>query len=410
MRTSRSSKSQHGAALIIGLLLVAVASLGAITSMRGTLLQDRMVSNQQNKIISQMAAEAGAGRFLEWLSDSGRSNTDELSSDWKNTDKRKHPATKKVIHVDAQTGSNQFPPFGHYYIPKEPDWGKEGEIPVTIVGISRSGSEILAETQLQLSIRLDGSSVFEPSPAPPAALTLGGKVTGFSAANSNPFKITGGDDNVAVATDQNFSDGDSLVKREIPKNRTGNYTGGGLATPSVTAMDLGLPWSNAMELKKLVDHAETRMPNQTAYNAGDGTFDLSSVNIGSSGSEMVTVVRGNAEIKGNKAGAGILIVTGDLTWSGTPDFKGLVVVLGGDLTWNGGGNGGVRGSIYIANIDQSDPANWSFDSSSGTRFNGGGNASLVYDKTLLTNTLNGLGKGGGGPGGQSVKVLSWASY
>ena len=40
------------------------------------------------------------------------------------------------------------------------------------------------------------------------------------------------------------------------------------------------------------------------------------------------------------SGSGILLVEGNLTMSGTPNFNGLILVIGkGSVTKNGGGNG-----------------------------------------------------------------------
>ena len=55
-------KSQRGAALAIGLILLAVASLVTMTSMNTGVMQERMTANQDNNARSFMAAEAGGVR------------------------------------------------------------------------------------------------------------------------------------------------------------------------------------------------------------------------------------------------------------------------------------------------------------------------------------------------------------
>jgi len=56
------------------------------------------------------------------------------------------------------------------------------------------------------------------------------------------------------------------------------------------------------------------------------------------GDWQVTYHSGSQSISGNEKGAGIWIVDGDLTWSGTAVFQGILVVTG-QLTIQGGGSG-----------------------------------------------------------------------
>ena len=61
---------------------------------------------------------------------------------------------------------------------------------------------------------------------------------------------------------------------------------------------------------------------------------------GSTSNPAFTFVDGDCSLSG---GAGLLIVTGNLTMSGNPSFSGLILVLGGGhVQRNGGGNGDVR--------------------------------------------------------------------
>ncbi|MCL2645282.1 MAG: PilX N-terminal domain-containing pilus assembly protein [Betaproteobacteria bacterium] len=54
-----ASRSQHGAALIIAMILLVIMSLMAAASLRGTLMQERMSSNTYDYNLSFQAAEAG---------------------------------------------------------------------------------------------------------------------------------------------------------------------------------------------------------------------------------------------------------------------------------------------------------------------------------------------------------------
>jgi hypothetical protein len=70
---------------------------------------------------------------------------------------------------------------------------------------------------------------------------------------------------------------------------------------------------------------------------------------GTAGTDAVpqfTIVKGDCDLTG---GAGLLIVTGNLTLNGNPNFSGLILVLGqGWVHKKGGGNGNTTGAMMIA--------------------------------------------------------------
>ena len=103
---------------------------------------------------------------------------------------------------------------------------------------------------------------------------------------------------------------------------------------------------------------------------------------GSAGSPQFTIVKGNCSLDG---GAGLLIVTGTLTFNGPgPNFNGVILVLGGGtLVKQGGGNRDIFGSIMVARFNATggflDP---SFD------YNGGGGSSnLQYDSRAVLDAV-----------------------
>jgi hypothetical protein len=87
-----------------------------------------------------------------------------------------------------------------------------------------------------------------------------------------------------------------------------------------------------------------------------------------------TFVNGNCSLDG---GAGLLIVTGDLTLTGNDGFDGVILVLGnGKVTRSGGGGGNTYGSFMVANFSLSGTTGFGvphFDVS------GGGNSLLQSD-------------------------------
>ena len=84
---------------------------------------------------------------------------------------------------------------------------------------------------------------------------------------------------------------------------------------------------------------------EAAMNSGR-YFKEAPASFGTDANPMLTFVDGDVDLPG---GAGLLVVTGNLTMNGNPSFKGLILVLGeGSLSRDGGGNGEILGAIVIA--------------------------------------------------------------
>lgn len=95
---------------------------------------------------------------------------------------------------------------------------------------------------------------------------------------------------------------------------------------------------------------------------------------GSTTAPKFTFVDGNCALDG---GGGLLVVTGNLSFSGNDNFKGIIIVLGnGVVTRDGSGNGQVLGSWIVGAVSRTGTGGFtapSFNTS------GGGNGSFYYD-------------------------------
>ncbi len=130
--------------------------------------------------------------------------------------------------------------------------------------------------------------------------------------------------------------------------------------------------------------ARALLATQKANAVSQGRYFTSfSGNSGSSASPAFTYVDGDCSLGG---GAGLLIVTGELTMSGNPSFEGLILVLGeGSVNRNGGGNGNIYGSITVAKFDKT--GNGGFLAPN-FHTNGGGNSTIQYDSVAVRKALN----------------------
>lgn len=158
-------------------------------------------------------------------------------------------------------------------------------------------------------------------------------------------------------------------------DRSGNYLGSPSNVSNV-GTPLGAGGMNTVQgLNQLVSVITASvLPANTYTNTGA----LS--NPGTVTAPVVNVVTG--DYNGSLSGSGILLVEGNLTFTGNPTYNGIVLVIGkGNVSWSGGGNGTIDGAMLVANL---------YDSTghlitSGTpgipniSFSGGGNMTVQYD-------------------------------
>ena len=80
-----------------------------------------------------------------------------------------------------------------------------------------------------------------------------------------------------------------------------------------------------------------------------GSAACASTTFGTDAAPQITYITGNATLSG---GAGVVVVTGTLTFNGNTNFDGLILVIGqGIMNVQGGGGGQVNGSVFIANTN-----------------------------------------------------------
>ena len=211
-------------------------------------------------------------------------------------------------------------------------------------------------------------------------------------ANSNVFKVDG-QGGISIATSEE-ADANKLIEAIEDNGRMHNYTG------DITSIDFPAPWGDPASLQSFIQEIKSTAPGNSNYFVGPpdkgkiseckNKNDTNCIpSLGSANNRKVTIITGDVEVDmtGNTSGAGILIVEGDLVFKGTPSWDGLIIVLGGKFEINGGGNGGLEGSIYIADIDRSKNP-WELTSGNGSVFDvsGGGTADYNWNCASLWNS------------------------
>lgn len=243
---------------------------------------------------------------------------------------------------------------------------------VTSLAVTPSGSRRMGQYEIASLV----------ATVPPLALGLDGPAAVFNPApSSNNYFINGTDDANGYAnppgctssgnTVPAISVGDNTGVNNIvgtppgsgslPSNRLGNYPG---CTNTATPCTQGSPsvvntgsttfageWSTPSQLDNMVA-ALANVANNT-YSCGIGSPCSPSGSLGTDANPLITYVNGDFNFGAN-SGAGILIVTGTLSFTGNATFDGLILVIGqGAMSESGGGNGGFNGSVFLAKTHSS---------------------------------------------------------
>lgn len=258
-----------------------------------------------------------------------------------------------------------------------------------------------AQKRMQLMVRRNGFDF-----TPPSAILMTGNVSSFDVGDSKVKGYTGQDQANLVATPlPTFGFTSSTSQSNVESSTFGCGSthcikaAGSTGTPRTsTISNSNLPaWlQTPQNASAFLNDLQAQATTEGRYFATkDG---VSAPSLGSTTNPQFTFIDG--DLSANSAGAGLLVVTGNLTVSGNFDFDGLILVLGswkdsggtlhggGTMLRNGGGNGTISGAIVIASFDRSNPTTF-LDTSFNT--NGGGNSDIVYDSIDVQNALTTMG-------------------
>lgn len=215
--------------------------------------------------------------------------------------------------------------------------------------------------------------------SPPAMLMMRGSDDGtplsFDIGNSAAKDYSGHDRATSsiLPTFGSTQGGDTTIEVNADTKNT-------VASPKAqTIANSGLPtWLQS------ADQARAFLADQKANAQSAGRYFSSfSGDSGSVSSPAFTFVDGDCNLTG---GAGLLIVTGNLTMHGNPDFYGMILVLGtGNWDRAGGGNGNIFGAMAVAKFPTIGTGGFQAPTFSTS---GGGNATLQYDSNAVRQALN----------------------
>ena len=217
---------------------------------------------------------------------------------------------------------------------------------ITIVGYGPRG----AKKQMHMLL-----SRFAFDYTPSAAITLRSTDSTGSAAiamgNSSQYTYTGNDNagganlpGVLVTSASDYT----VANTAIPSGST--QVTGNPAVQQTSPSSLSSFLKSADNARALVDMIRIEAQTQGRY----FTTSTPPSDFGASAPKgLITFVEGDVDLP-PAGGAGLLLVTGNLTMRGSSEFKGVILVLGGgQLIRDGGGNGVTLGSIVVAKFGAS---------------------------------------------------------
>ncbi|HEX9880451.1 MAG TPA: pilus assembly PilX N-terminal domain-containing protein [Candidatus Binatia bacterium] len=156
------------------------------------------------------------------------------------------------------------------------------------------------------------------------------------------------------------------------------------STLSDIQANYGVNLLSAQDLNQVVKGIE-----KAADTVAPGGTSSSAVYVGAPGDTQVVMVKGDFAL--NHDGAGILVVTGTLTYKGNITYDGIVFVIGqGAMVRNGAGTGNIRGGILVARTVGPDNIMYTADDVLGTPLfdtSGGGTANVSYCSTAMEQAI-----------------------
>jgi hypothetical protein len=233
------------------------------------------------------------------------------------------------------------------------------------------------------------------------ALTLLGPNPGFSTPSSSPYQMIGNDcptcttppsgcntsntinrDGIGVYDPTNATNPSAVDTLITELGKPANYIGANQTCyngvcASVANANLGSPTASDMNAYVAQIAATAGAMQYCNPSPGPSCPNPSTMNLGTPQNWPINVVNGNYTM-GPTTGYGILVVTGNLNFSGNYAWNGLILVIGsgGISNLSGGGNGQINGALFVANTSGAPPSGLG---SVNVNWNGGGTNTLQYD-------------------------------
>lgn len=393
-------RSQKGSVLVVSLLLLMIITIVGVAGVSNSLLGERLAGNQKQISEAFMKAESGLVATRNFFT------VPTNLAKWPATDSTWSAAKVKQEGLQDVANSGL-----HWFIDSISFVGNRALV------ISCGFHNDSAVKRCIQSILQRGSGEGNL-----AAMNIIGTIKNMTAASSSQFQIVGetiAGSVVAPAVATNTEGNVQKILDSTKDSREANYVGG------VKQVEFSGPFGDANDMRVFIDtvKAECAVTNNclTESNINNKSFPTSESRI------YVLNCPGSCELAGNTTGKGVLIVEGNVVFSGQATFDGLIIVTGSQVRLNGLGNNGLRGTLVVAHMVENKvtggPSNWTFGSAEATidlDLKGGGNAKIEFNRQLVAQARELLGtkakelwqftdtnSGSGSAGATSFRVTSW---
>ncbi|WP_196801938.1 PilX N-terminal domain-containing pilus assembly protein [Thioalkalivibrio sp. ALE19] len=402
-----NSSRQDGAALIVGLILLAVATIVTLLSMSSGHMQERMTSNTNNQAHAFNAAEAGSAKLFHdlnsYLGGGGQLRSDE---------DLKEALNAYDFHTDEPRANDdpEFGEFGFFRVNLTESSVGESESRIVVDGYSLHGGSVLARASVAIVLESVGGMPFGSRGAFECIGEDGedGEDCVFKAPSGGASSAADGRDYVAPHPDD-LSQPNACDTQGGAPDRAVDDQGENLASQAGLILpegDVQESSGGGGELDFEGDPSKVRSEEDYEERYGESLEDRRSyigeriaehkanaMGVGESGEREITdqhgtwVAEEGETLKLDGDAGGIVILDGgelDMD-SGNQCFSGLVLVRDGGRI-RAGGTGAILGSVVGAKID-------------GPMTHG--NVSFFYSSEAL---------GHAGGGGGELRISSWSEF
>lgn len=401
--------NQAGTALVFSLMLLLILTLLGISSMNNTLMQERMAANARSQTSLFEATSAGVSDAVNFAFEKAHWPSCDDADDFFCEEGKKicgHPGNSLEAEGDTLDVtdpanpdniitapgwiSDWYPADGEnvdnnnvggfkykqrmYCLGDHEAKGNLSQLFVLTRGFTEDTDALDASREIEVRV---GRRIRGDFPPPPISALDSFDGNDVGPASSNAMSVVGECGPAVVTSSRGDAD---LFESAVGDDRIGNYSGG--IQPVDKDSGFGDPWDDPVQIRSFIESILPTLGKASKPDSDksigakyDCTADASICDFsgssdktafGTKGDEkkdvldlstvvpQITYFNGDASMGGNVSGAGIMIVEGNLSWQGTPQFDGLIVVLGGKADFRGGGGGGANGSLIISDVNSSD--------------------------------------------------------
>ena len=401
---------ESGVALVLSLLLLVIMTIVGVALLNGTILQERMSSNNRLQTLAFEAASAGISEALSfgleranWQQESGqpipcRRGFQNWQGPWGGASAGVNEGWN--IHMVGDGVQSEYRLV--VYCEEQVDWAEElllegfdrEELPPQLFVVSagrvvaENGTDVLSSRQIEVRIEdIAGSSTnLDP------AIRIEGDPVAYSGASGN--FVVDGDGGPSIATDGEANR--DIIRDAVKDQHLANYGGEEGIVNSVGNEPFDDPaklraWVNDIKAAVQSGACTGNFVEGNALKGGNDpdcdTSDATSLDDLALGwnSGAITYITGDLRVgPGSIAdGSGLVIVEGNVCWHGVSSFEGKIVALGGLYKLSGGGSqnappgGQTVGSVFVADLDLTGgSAGWG---ESALDVQGGGGHLVAYD-------------------------------